>query len=219
MTHGDPWVKGSGTMRRTGLIGLWMAILAGPALADLREDGRVCADPRNRQAQIAACTRLIGSSEIGPGNQAIAHNNRANAYIRLGLRGKAIADYGAAIRLNPKYANAYLNLGRTYQDMGDTQLYLLHCNKAIDAAPRYAPAYRCRAWAYFKMGQPARGLTGADKAIKLNPKCADCWDTRAHINEALGRKKAAAADFRIALRLDATLTSSRAGLRRLGAGP
>ncbi len=66
-------------------------------------------------------------------------------------------------------------------------------------------------------GDQATGLL--EKAIKLNPKCADCWDTRAHINEALGRKKAAVADFRIALRLDATLTSSRAGLRRLGAGP
>ena len=204
-------------MRRLWSIGLSMAMLAGPAFADLREDSQICADHRNRQAQIAACTRLIGASEIGARNQAIAYNNRANAYIRLGLRGKAIADYSEAIRLNPKYANAYLNLGRTYQDLGDTQLYLLHCNKAISAAPRYARAYNCRAWAYFKMGQSARGLSDANKAIKLDPRCSVCWDSRAHINEALGRNKAAAADFRKALRLDPALTSSRAGLRRLAA--
>lgn len=206
-------------MRRIWSIGLWMTMLTGPAFADLREDGRVCVDPANRQAQIAACTRLIAASEVGPRNQAIAYNNRANAYVRLGLRGKAIADYSAAIRLYPKYANAYLNLGRTYREMGDTQLYLLHCNKAIAAAPRYAQAYRCRAWAYFMSGQPAKGLTGADRATKLDPKCAECWDTRARILEALGRKKAAAADFRKALRLDPALTSSRAGLRRLAVEP
>ncbi len=102
-------------MQRIWPIGLSMALLAGPALADLREDGRVCADPQDRRAQIAACTRLIGASEIGPRNQAIAYNNRANAHVRLGARGKAIADYGEAIRLDPKYANAYLNLGRTYR--------------------------------------------------------------------------------------------------------
>ena len=99
-------------MRWFWSIGFWMTVLAGPALADLREDGRTCVNSQNRQAQIAACTRLIASSEIGSRNQAIAHNNRANAYIRLGQRSKAIADYSAAIRLNPKYANAYLNLGR-----------------------------------------------------------------------------------------------------------
>ena len=204
--------------RWIGLLGLCTAVLAGPALADLREDGRVCVNPQDRLAQIAACTRLIGASKIGPRNQAIAYNNRANAYIRLGQRGKAIADYSEAIRLYPKYANAYLNLGRTYQDLGDTQLYLLHCNKAIAAAPRYARAYSCRAWAYFKMGQAARGLSDAGKATKLNPKCAECWETSAHINEALGRKQAAIADFRKALRLDPALRSSRAGLKRLGAG-
>ena len=205
-------------MRYVGPLGLLMALLAGPAFADLSEDGRICVDPRNRQAQITACTRLIGAREIGPRNQAIAHNNRANAYIRQGLRGRAIADYNAAIRLNPKYANAYLNLGLTYRELGDYQLYLLHCNKAIEAAPRHARAYACRAWARYKMGQPAKGESDAGKAVKLDPRCADCWETRAHILEALGRKQAAIADFRKALRLDPAAGRSRAGLRRLGAG-
>ncbi len=205
-------------MRWIGLTGLCAIVLAGSALADLREDGRVCVDPRNRQAQIDACTRLIGSREIGPRNQAIAYNNRANAYVRLGLRGRAIADYGAAIRLNPKYANAYLNLGRTYREMGDYQLYLVYCNRAILAAPRYAPAYRCRASAYLDLGQPARGLPDAGKAIRLDPKCAGCREVSGRINEALSRRKAAVADYRKALRLDPALTGSRAGLKRLGAG-
>lgn len=210
-------------MRRTltialGMVTLGLVFLAGSALAGLREDGGLCVNPRNLQTQIAACTRLIGASEIGARNQAIAYNNRGNAYVRLGQRGKAIADYNEAVRLNPKYANAYLNLGRTYQEMGDHQLYLVHCNKAVEVAPRYDRAYSCRAWAYFKLGQSAKGQADADKAIRLNPKCADCWDTRAHILEAQGRKKAAVADFRKALRLDPSLASSRAGLRRLGAG-
>ena len=44
---------------------------------------------------------------------AATHNNRGNAYIRNGDIDRAIADYDEALRLNPKYIDAFMNPGVT----------------------------------------------------------------------------------------------------------
>jgi len=46
---------------------------------------------------------------------AVVYNNWGNAYYKKGQTDRAIADYGKAIGLDPKYAHAYNNRGNAYE--------------------------------------------------------------------------------------------------------
>ena len=91
-------------MLRKLLFCLAMLVVAGPAAAD---DAMLCSRETGDVA-IAACTRAINS---GAGRPSINYNNRGEAYRGKGDMDRAIADFTEAIRLDPKYAIAYINRG------------------------------------------------------------------------------------------------------------
>ncbi|HYL33859.1 MAG TPA: hypothetical protein VEU53_12000 [Stellaceae bacterium] len=82
-----------------------------------------------------------------------------------------------------------------------------------------AYAYNNRAWAYHHKGQDAQGLRDVDMALVLAPNNAAIIETRAEINEKLGKRDAAIADYRAALKLVPTMTQATDGLKRLNATP
>jgi len=65
------------------------------------------------------------------------------------------------------------------------------------------------------MGAHKKALADANQAVKLIGDKAYVWDTRGHINEALGERAAAEADFLKALTIDPGLASSKSGVKRL----
>ena len=52
-------------------------------------------------------------------DDALAYNNRGNAYYYLGEYQRAIQDYDKAIQLDPDYANAYQGRGLAYHYLGE----------------------------------------------------------------------------------------------------
>ena len=54
-------------------------------------------------------------------NQAIANYNRGVSYRNKGDNEKALADYERALKLNPKYANAYNGRANIKADLGDLE--------------------------------------------------------------------------------------------------
>src|SRR6476661_7848701 len=62
-------------------------------------------------AQAAACTALIDSKRFTKQNLAILHSNRGIAHGKAGDYDRAIADFDAALRVNPNHMRAYLNRG------------------------------------------------------------------------------------------------------------
>ena len=79
--------------------------------ADWRRCEKASADP---PAGIAACSRLIDGKKQSPADLALAHYNRGNAFAVLNQYARAIDDYGRAIELNPKDAQAHANRGLAF---------------------------------------------------------------------------------------------------------
>ena len=81
---------------------------------------------------------------------------RFDSAVRLQQQGKlqeAIAEYTAAISLDPSLAQAYNNRGAVYMDMGQPETAILDYNQAISLDPTLAQAYSNRGKAYYDQGE------------------------------------------------------------------
>ena len=75
------------------------------------------------------------------------------ATVRKAIFDKAIADYTEAIRLDPKFAQAYNNRGGTYYGKGEFDKAIADFSEAIRLNPKYAHAYYNRGLVYSKQGE------------------------------------------------------------------
>jgi tetratricopeptide (TPR) repeat protein len=92
--------------------------VAAPAAAASRADWDACkGDDPDRS--IAACTRIIQGRGETAKDSAIAHHERALSYKSKGDLDRAIVDLSEAIRLDPKYAEAYYVRGVAYRNKVD----------------------------------------------------------------------------------------------------
>jgi tetratricopeptide (TPR) repeat protein len=149
--------------------------------------------------RIAACTRVIAA---GRGNLAWAYNNRGVGYRAKGDNDHAIADYDAAIRLDPKDAVAYSNRGIAYRVKGDNDRAIADSDHAIRLNPKYAAAYNNRGLAYRAKGDNDRAIPDYDAAIRLDPKFAAAYTNRGDYYRTKGDNDRAIADYDAAIRLD-----------------
>jgi tetratricopeptide (TPR) repeat protein len=120
--------------------GLLLSFAGAPAWAD---DRSTCYKGTGEHA-IAACTRVLAHNP----KDADIYYNRGNAYKNQKLQGvgpemwrdydRAIADYSQAIRLDPKYAVAYINRGISYEAKGDNDRAIADYDQAIRLDPKDA---------------------------------------------------------------------------------
>lgn len=78
--------------------------------------------------------------------------------------------YTNAIKLDPEYADAYIDRGNAYNNLGQYDEAIQDYNKAIKFYPEYAAAYCSRGFAYYNLGQNDQAIQDFNKAIKLDPK-------------------------------------------------
>src|SRR5882672_1492628 len=90
-----------------------------PAFAASEADRKDCIANTNPDQKIAVCMRVIEDSTESPANRTIAYNNRGIGYHTKKDYDRAMADYGEAIKLDPKYSRAYYNRGLVYATKGD----------------------------------------------------------------------------------------------------
>jgi tetratricopeptide (TPR) repeat protein len=76
-------------------------------------------------------------------------------------RERAIADYSEAIRLDPKYVEAYANRGLAYTEKNEDDMAIADYDEAIRLDPNLTSAYQIRALAYRKIGR--KDLAEADE--------------------------------------------------------
>ena len=143
------------------------------------------------ESRIAGCTALIDAGHGTTTAQAIAHNNRGNAYIAKGDFDRAIQDFDRSIRLDPTYTKPLNNRGVAYLKKGEFDLAIEALDEAIKLNPNYGNAYANRAGAYVKKHDYVRAAQDYDEAIRLDPGLEPVWHGRCWARAVLGELQAA----------------------------
>lgn len=102
----------------------------------------------------------------------------------------AEAEFREAIRLNPKFSDAYNYLGYMYAEEGsnlDEAVALI--KKAIELEPDNGAYIDSLGWAYFQKGKFSEALIELEKAVKLEPDDATIKEHLKRAKEKLKKKK------------------------------
>lgn len=83
---------------------------------------------------------------------------------------EALAHFSNAVRLNPQFAQAYVERGKTHDALGETKQSIPDYSRAIKIAPDLALAWAWRAGAYSDLGEDDRAIADAGESIRLNPR-------------------------------------------------
>jgi lipoprotein NlpI len=138
------------------------------------DDAERCASiTGNPDLAIQHCTRAIDSGKLSGDTLAQMHYSRAFEWAIKNDNDRAIADYDAAIRINPKYANAYYNRGIAWGAKGDPDRAIADYDTFLRLAPKdpsVLDAHIARAGELMVKGDYARAAAGYDTAIALQPK-------------------------------------------------
>ena len=113
-----------------------------------------------------AIARYTWAIQMSPAN-AEALYWRGRAYIRKDDRVHALADFEAAIRLDPRHFESYRNVDWLLAQRGDWDGVIAHWTRYIDLEPLNSQAYLERGGAYHRKGDQRAALADADKACGL----------------------------------------------------
>jgi tetratricopeptide (TPR) repeat protein len=178
-----------------GFFSFISLMAADPASAD---DRSTCAQ-RGHEERIAACSRLIAKSG---GRDAVAFDNRGAEYGSKGDYDRAIPDFSEAIRLNPKYVDAWRHRGAALLRKNEFERGIADMTEVIRLDPRNLEAYNERGLAYYTTGDPERALADYNAAIRINPRFKFAYYNRARLYGAKQDHGQAIADLSEAIRID-----------------
>jgi len=104
-----------------------------------------------------------------PDQKAAAYRNRGNARADAGALAQALADFGAAVRLQPGEAASYAGRGRARLALQDLDGAIADYGEALRLAPSNALSYVSRGHAYFLKGNSVAAIADFSEALRLNP--------------------------------------------------
>ena len=98
-----------------------------------------------------------------------------NALNDQGKLEEASKAYNKALNIKPDYANAYYNLGITFQTQGKLEEAIEAYNKALTIKPDYAEAYNNMGITLQDQGKLEEGIEAYNKALAIKPDYAEAW--------------------------------------------
>jgi len=120
------------------------------------------------ERQIRSCTALIARDQ----SNAIAYNNRGNAFSKKKDFDRALDDYNKAIEIDPKFSLAYSGRGHIFRYKQDYDGAISDYTKAIAFDPKFANAYISRGLVFEKKNDIAPAIADFRKALELDPNLA-----------------------------------------------
>jgi PQQ-dependent catabolism-associated CXXCW motif protein len=185
-------------LRTSSIKGAPDALLAA-ALSRVAE--KDCDEAVDLDRMIAGCNLSL-KAKLSVKDRAIVYANRGSAYLAKGELAKALADYDAAVNLNPKDWETYANRGRAYVENGEIDRALGDFNVAIGLNPLHWKGYLGRGRVYFYKGDYNRALAEYDEAIRLDSSSSDAYADRAALHVRRGDFEIAITDAKQAISLD-----------------
>ena len=110
--------------------------------------------------------------------EAIHLSNLGAAWYEKGDYAKVIEYSERAIRLNPKYAEAFNNLGAAYAKQGNLDVAMECYKKATTINPNYAAVFSNIGVAFYRLGYFEKALEYFEKAIELDPQFDQAYDNK-----------------------------------------
>jgi tetratricopeptide (TPR) repeat protein len=118
-------------------------------------------------------TLLVGcaTTEEIKENDPVALVKQSTAFIEEGQNDRAITYCNKAIEINPSYAEAYYNRGRSYHRKHKYDKAISDFNRSIELNPKdwVDMAYTNRGVTYEEKGQYDKAISDFNKAIEINP--------------------------------------------------
>jgi lipoprotein NlpI len=189
--------------RRLRLLLLLLALFPVPAHAGSGEDaeaGRAAVQRHDWPAAIRLYSGALDRGDLPPEAQATAHNNRGIAYARTNRNDDALADFDAAIRLNPRYQNAYVSRGDIYHFKGQDEKAITDYDAALKLRAGDEVAYYDRGNSYAALGKHRQAIDDYDAALRLKEDYQPAYFNRGNSYQAIGRFAEAAADYGMAIK-------------------
>jgi tetratricopeptide (TPR) repeat protein len=115
---------------------------------------------------------------------------------------KAIADYSAAIKLDPTNEFIYNSRGNAWRSKGEYDKAIADHSEAIRLDPKYALAYNNRGTAWQYKQDEDKALADYNEAIRLDPNDGAAYTNRGFILRDRGEYDGAVADLDNAIRLE-----------------
>ena len=137
-----------------------------------------------------------------PECNAVASYDSARAAYEKNDNDRAIADYSDAIKLNPKYANAYVGRGSAWYAKKDYDRAIADYDEAIRIDPNNGLSYLDRGFAWSAKKDFDRAIADYDEAIRRYPTYAEAFDQRGHAWQTKGNLDRAIADFGETIKID-----------------
>jgi lipoprotein NlpI len=181
-------------------------LVAVAAQAQGVDDAERCASVTgNPDLAIQHCTRAIESGKLSGTALAQVHYSRGIEWAAKGAHERAIADYDAAIKINPKFGDAYFNRGHAWGLKGDPDRAIADYDASLRLNPKDPTAHASRAVELMVKGDYPASLIGFDVAIGLDPKSGTALFGRGRARFYSGDFQRAAADMERALRIQPNL--------------
>jgi tetratricopeptide (TPR) repeat protein len=153
------------------------------------------------------------------------YHDRGASHEELRKDGEAVADYGEAIKLDPKDAGAYLGRARVRVRQKEYEPAIDDCDEALKINPKLAAALVVRGTANAQQQKLGPAFEDYDKALKADPQLTGAYIGRGDVLRELGKLEPgklepAIEDYRRALELESGNVRARSGLgeayQRLG---
>jgi tetratricopeptide (TPR) repeat protein len=127
---------------------------------------------------------------------AIDCNDRGTTKFQRGDTQGAILEFDRAIKIDPKYVEAYINRGAAKLGLGDKKGAIADYSRAIAINPQDGLIYYNRGVAKFELGDKQGAIADFDRALVINPQDAETYSNRGAVKLALGDKQGAIADLK-----------------------
>lgn len=152
------------------LICAFLALGPGLAAAQPEVDAEKCRSiTGNPDLAIKHCTAAINSGKLSGRVLAEIYFSRAVEWTNKGDIDRAIADYDAAVRIDPKYAEAYHNRGLLRAARGESDRAIADYDAALRLDDKDVDVYQSRAIERAIKGDYSQAIADYDAILRLQP--------------------------------------------------